>query len=308
MLEPLIKMGAYGKLAELLAANADDAALSTTVAEALGTAAAGSAAGRKAIRESGAIITLVGLLSSTNAALLCNVAFVLGKCSQEPESCAIIDAKEGLRLLFSLLKQSSRRVQSAAALAVSELALHSPSAAETVRSFVGALELLVPLLRAPDTRLQAHACKAVASIARDPENLAVISDHGVVGSLSGLVDARDEYLRRELALAIEACCQFGTNRQQFGTNDVVAPLAKYLKSSDPDVQRAAARALFQLSSDGTSNHARKGRLSPCAADNSRALAATGVLPTLVELVGSECGETSRAAAGILANVRMQAPR
>jgi hypothetical protein len=82
-LASLVKMNAYGRLASLLLVNKDDAAVATVVAEALGTAAAGSKDGRKAVRESGALNTLVGLLASSNAGLLCNVAYVLGKCSEE---------------------------------------------------------------------------------------------------------------------------------------------------------------------------------------------------------------------------------
>jgi hypothetical protein len=84
-LATLVKLNAYGRLASLLLANKEDTAVATVVAEALGTAAAGSKDGRKAVRESGALKTLVGLLASTNAGLLCNVAYVLGKCSEERE-------------------------------------------------------------------------------------------------------------------------------------------------------------------------------------------------------------------------------
>ena len=195
------------------------------------------------------------------------------------ESCTIIDSSDSLRLVFSLLKQSSCRVQSAAALCISELVSHIPSAPSAVRSLVGAIELLVPLIRSRDAKLQANVCRAIACIARDQENLAVISDHGVVASLSGLVDAREDGLRKDLTLAIETCCQFGaflfstnssrgvspdnihmtfpgTNRRQFGSQGVVLPLAKYLRSSDPEVQCAAARALHQLCGD------RESRSSP----------------------------------------------
>lgn len=56
-----------------------------------------------------------------------------------------------------------------------------------VRSFVGGLELIVSLLKSTDVHVLASVCAAVAEIAKDEENLAVITDHGVVKLLSNLV-------------------------------------------------------------------------------------------------------------------------
>lgn len=133
-----------------------------------------------------------------------------------------------------------------------------------VRSFVGGLELIVALLKSKDVEVLASVCAAIAEIAKDEENLAVITDHGVVKLLSNLVNRvrpspfililhcsslsqNEDILRRYLAEAIAECCKWGNNRQAFGENQAVAPLVKYLKSSDPNVHRSTARALHQLS-------------------------------------------------------------
>lgn len=58
-----------------------------------------------------------------------------------------------------------------------------------VRSLVGGLELIVSLLKSTDKDVLASVCAALANIARDKENLAVISDHGVVPLLCNLVHA-----------------------------------------------------------------------------------------------------------------------
>ena len=55
-----------------------------------------------------------------------------------------------------------------------------------VRSFVGGLELIVSLLKSKDVEVLASVCAAIAEIAKDEENLAVITDHGVVKLLSNL--------------------------------------------------------------------------------------------------------------------------
>lgn len=59
---------------------------------------------------------------------------------------------------------------------------------EMVRSFVGGLELIVSLLKSDDREVLASICAAIAAIAKDEENLAVITDHGVVPMLAHLTD------------------------------------------------------------------------------------------------------------------------
>lgn len=81
------------------------------------------------------------------------------------------------------------------------------------------------------------------------ENLAVITDHGVVPMLAKLTNTRNDNLRRHLAEAIARCCHWGNNRVAFGTANAVSPLVKYLKSPDLEVHRSTARALHQLSMD-----------------------------------------------------------
>lgn len=97
-----------------------------------------------------------------------------------------INELDGVRLVWSLLKNDSKKVQTNAALALSPCVQNAADSGEMVRSFVGALELTVDLLDSDDRNVLAAVCAAIATIARDHENLAVISDHGVVGKLSKL--------------------------------------------------------------------------------------------------------------------------
>ena len=56
-----------------------------------------------------------------------------------------------------------------------------------MRSLVGGLELLVQLLRSDHLHVLASTCKAIATIATgDEENLAVMTDQGVVSMLARL--------------------------------------------------------------------------------------------------------------------------
>lgn len=61
-------------------------------------------------------------------------------------------------------------------------------AGEMVRSFVGGLELVVNLLKSKNKEVLASVCGAITNIAKDEENLAVLTDHGVVSLLSKLAN------------------------------------------------------------------------------------------------------------------------
>lgn len=59
----------------------------------------------------------------------------------------------------------------------------------------------------------------------------------------------DDRLRRHLAEAIAHCCMWGSNRASFGEAGAVAPLVRYLKSTDSSIHQATAHALLQLSKE-----------------------------------------------------------
>ncbi|XP_028940633.1 armadillo repeat-containing protein 4, partial [Antrostomus carolinensis] len=204
---------------------------------------------RTTIRKYDGIPPLVKLLTGTDQALLVNVTKAVGACATEPENMMIIDRLDGVRLLWSLLKNPNPDVQASAAWAICPCIENAKDAGEMVRSFVGGLELIVNLLKSKNKEVLASVCAAITNIAKDEENLAVLTDHGVVPLLSKLANTNNDKLRRHLAEAISHCCMWGSNRVTFGETKAVAPLVRYLKSNDPSVLRATAQALFQLSED-----------------------------------------------------------
>ena len=66
------------------------------------------------------------------------------------------------------------------------------------------------------------------SVQRDKENLAVITDHGVIEKLAKLADTDNDTLRAKLAQAMGNCCEWPGNRALFGGSGAVAPLVNYL--------------------------------------------------------------------------------
>ncbi|XP_015209542.2 outer dynein arm-docking complex subunit 2 isoform X2 [Lepisosteus oculatus] len=245
-------------------------------------------ANRAVIRKCGGIQPLVNLLTGTNQALLVNVTKAVGACAAEPENMAIIDRLDGVRLLWSLLKNPNPDVQASAAWAICPCIENAKDAGEMVRSFVGGLELIINLLKSTNKEVLASVCAAIAKIAKDEENLAVITDHGVVPMLAKLTNTTSDNLRRHLAEAIARCCMWGSNRVSFGEAGAVAPLVRYLKSKDTSVHQATAQALFQLSKEP---------------NNCITMHENGVVKLLLDMVGSTDEVLQEAAAGCVANIR-----
>lgn len=83
----------------------------------------------------------VSHLNNTYKPLLENVPLVIMECAKEVSCMSEIDDLDGVRLVWSLLKNDSKKVQTNAALALSPCVQNAADSGEMVRSFVGALEL-----------------------------------------------------------------------------------------------------------------------------------------------------------------------
>lgn len=243
---------------------------------------------RASMRKAGGVSPLVNLLTGTNNQLLVNTCKALAQCALDSENISIIERMDGVRLLWSLLKNSNPKVQASAAWAICPCIKNIRDSGETVRNFVGGLELIVSLLKSPEIDVLASVCAAIAEIAKDEENLAVITDHGVVPMLASLTYTNDETLRRYLTEAIAQCCKWGKNRELFGQNGAVSPLVKYLKSTNTDVHTSTAKALHQLSKNP---------------DNCIAMHEHGVVRLLLGMVGSSDEVLQENAAGCISYIR-----
>uniref|UniRef100_UPI00398E4B24 outer dynein arm-docking complex subunit 2 isoform X2 n=1 Tax=Pristiophorus japonicus TaxID=55135 RepID=UPI00398E4B24 len=245
---------------------------------------------RNLVRAHNGLGPLVKLFSKPdNKELLAAATGAVWKCAISMENVdRIIESLDGVRLLWSLLKKPNPDIQASAAWAICPCIENAKEAGEMVRSFVGGLELIVNLLKSDNIEVLASVCAALAKIAMDEENLAVITDHGVVPMLSSLTYTRDDTLRQHLADAVACCCKWGNNRVAFGENGAVAPLVHYLKSKNPLVHRATAEALHQLSFDPK---------------NCITMHENGVVKLLLNLMESTDEDLQEAAAGCISNIR-----
>ncbi|CAG7823011.1 unnamed protein product [Allacma fusca] len=243
------------------------------------------------VKRAGAIPPLIGLLTYTNAELLVNATNTVGELARDAEARAEMEQQDGFRLIWSLLKHPEPTVQASAAWTICPYVESSEDSGDMVRNYVGGLEALVHLLMSEDIEVQAAVSQAIAAIAVNVENLAIMTDHGVVQYLARLAPTPrgdNDLLRRCLATAIAECCKLDRNSGEFGRRKAVSPICSYLSSSDPLVHRAAAKALCALSSD---------------ARNCITIHQCGVVPYLIKMSGSLDEELRNSAAGVMANIR-----
>ncbi|XP_053269015.1 outer dynein arm-docking complex subunit 2 [Pleuronectes platessa] len=228
------------------------------------------AANRGIIRKCKGINPLINLLTETNQALLVNVTKTVGACAIDRDNMAVISQLDGVRFVWSLLKNSSTEVQSSAAWALCPCIENAKST---------------------NIEVLASICAAISKIAKNKENLAVLTDHDVVPLLAKLTNTTDERLCLHLAEAIGHCCMWEGNKASFGEAGVVAPLVDYLKSNNSAVHYHTTMALYQLSKDPNN----------CITMNEK-----GVVKPLILIMGSDDEKLQEAAAGCVRNIRLQA--
>lgn len=247
---------------------------------------------RDVLRINDGLPKLIRLLSSTHKPLLENIPLVIKECAENEQCMDIINDPEhildGVRLVWSLLKHPSVKIRKNACLALVPCIKYAKDSPEMVRAFVGGLELTVSLLDSTETEVLSAVCATIAEIATDPENLGILSDHGVVEKLAKLVTTNDESLRANLTLAIAFCSDWGENNYKFGQLNAVAPLVNYMISKNKDVLRGVCIAAYHLSKDPT---------------NCITMHTSGVIKHVLRLVGSDDPEVQIAAASTIRNIR-----
>ena len=233
-------------------------------------------------------------LHSTDPEFVIYSSKAIGACCSEPENLRRLMDQNGVRILWSLMKSPVSGVQAAATRALVPF-LQSETAPTVVRTFVDGLDLLVGLLKSDDPEVQASACMAISEVGRDRENLAVMTDLGLVELLSRLLATKLDSVRKPLADAIGVSANWGNNRRRFGEEGAVDPLVSYLRppSDNKEVHAATAKALKALSEDP---------------ENSSRLRHAGVVDYLLIMVESKDPDLQMAAAVAIRNIRTNCVR
>jgi hypothetical protein len=145
-----------------------------------------------------------------------NIAKILGDCAYNNSCLNELLNMDAIRIMWSLLKEPSPKVQANAAWALVPLVQKSKvkrffrvffffsariyklvitvstiekDSGEQIRSFVSGLAILRELLNSSNDEVKASACAAVATVATDHWNLLLLTDIGVVKRLCELTDS-----------------------------------------------------------------------------------------------------------------------
>lgn len=95
--------------------------------------------------------------------------------------------------------------------------LHIQDAGEKVRSVVGGLELIVNLLKSTNKEVHASICATIVNISKDMENLALLTDHGVVPLLAKLTNTVSMSPVTEINSVCQHSCNCHNNRFYLGS-------------------------------------------------------------------------------------------
>uniref|UniRef100_A0A3B5PYU9 Armadillo repeat containing 4 n=1 Tax=Xiphophorus maculatus TaxID=8083 RepID=A0A3B5PYU9_XIPMA len=242
-------------------------------------------ANKAAICNGGGIRALINLLNGTNQ------VYNFGSSAVLVQNNSFIDptSLDGVRLVWSLLKNPNAEVQASAAWAICPCIENAKDAGEMVLFLIGGLKLIIQLLKSPSNEVLTSICAVIAKLAKDKEILGVLSDRGVVPLLAGLTNTTDDRLRCHLAEAIGHCCMWSSNRACFGDHGAVGPLVSYLESNDNLLLLNTTMALYQLSKDP---------------NNIITMHEEGVVEPLVKLIASGTDEIQEFAAGCVRNIRL----
>jgi HEAT repeat protein len=272
----------------------EDSRVRKSTLRALGVLTSNQQCSKWTIKQQNMMADLIEYLRSTDPDFVIYSARAIGAACCETENLRRLMDQNGVRKLWSLMKSPFSGVQAAATRALVPF-LKSEQAPAIVRTFVDGLDLLVDLLRSNDPEVQASACMAISEVARDRENLAVMTDLGLVELLSRLLSTKYDSVRKPLADAIGVSANWANNRRRFGEEGAVDPLVSYLRppSNNKDVHAATAKALRALSEDS---------------ENSNKLRHAGVVDYLLIMVESKDQDLQMAAAVAIRNIRTNCVR
>ncbi|XP_035743717.1 armadillo repeat-containing protein gudu-like isoform X2 [Vespa mandarinia] len=247
---------------------------------------------RDILRAHDGLPKLIKLLSFTYEPLLENIPLVLKECAENTQCMDIINDPghklDGVRLIWSLLKHPNDVIKTNACLALVPCIKYAKDSPEMVRAFVGGLELTVSLLDSTNPKVLSAVCATIASIALDPENLGILTDHGVVSKLASLAKTENEDLRANLTLAIAYCCEWDDNSSEFGKLKIIAPLVGYMNTKNQVVLKGVCIAMYHLSKDPM---------------NCVTMHSCGIIKHMLRLIGSEDPEVQIAAASTIRHIR-----
>lgn len=246
---------------------------------------------RPSFRDARVLSIFVSNLTSANCNLLINTCKALEYYGEETFSGTELESLNAIRFMWSLLRHDCSEVRISAAHSLCSYIESSTNSSVIIRSFVGGFEIIIELLASKHIRVLAAVCRLISKVAKDIDNLAILTDYGVISILAQLIHTHDDLLREHLAAAIASCAPYALNTQLFGQKRIITPLVGFSSSNNWRVHRTMTMALEMLSTD---------------IQNCLTMHQNGVAQFLLELIGCDDEITQKAATKCLANIRNMA--
>ncbi|XP_028402892.1 armadillo repeat-containing protein 4-like isoform X2 [Dendronephthya gigantea] len=205
----------------------------------------------EAISNHEVINLLIGFMSLTEPAMLLYGARSLGVCARNNALRRKILQLDGLRLLWSLLKNPDQEIVASSAAALASVCVEPEESANAVRSIVGGIELLMSLLSATELKrykVLICLCEAAVSIAKDAENRSILVDYDLIPVLLRLRESKSKILRYFVTSLISRCCE--SSRERNVLSQCIPYLIEGLGDDfDEHVHCVSISALNKLSHD-----------------------------------------------------------
>lgn len=190
-----------------------------------------------------------------------------------------------VRKLVDALKSDSAETQGEATAELRLLAKHNMDNRIVIAN-CGAINLLVGLLRSPDTKIQEDAVTALLNLSINDNNKIAIANADAIDPLIHVLQTGTPEAKENSAATLFSLSVIEDNKVKIGRSGAIEPLVDLLGNGTPRGKKDAATALFNLSIF----HENKGRIVQA-----------GAVKYLVELMDPAAGMVDKAVA-VLANL------
>lgn len=190
-----------------------------------------------------------------------------------------------VRKLVDALKSDSAETQREASGELRLLAKHNMDNRIVIAN-CGAIDLLVSLLRSPDTKIQENAVTALLNLSINDDNKVAIANADAIDPLIHVLQTGSPEAKENSAATLFSLSVIEDNKIKIGRSGAIEPLVDLLGNGTPRGKKDAATALFNLS---------------IFHENKARIVQAGAVKYLVELMDPAAGMVDKAVA-VLANL------
>jgi len=217
------------------------------------------------------------------------MAKMTGELAKDIKCMKFLDNSNAVRMVWAMLRSPNVKLQIAGGTALLQLIQYTTEGAHMIRNMESALHLTIKLLQSHDTEVLCVICQIVKLIAKDNDNLEILTELGVAVHLTELlITQTDDNLRYFLSDAVAMTANNASNRRVYAYLEAATFIVSFFNSKSIKLKHSACRALYQLSKHPL---------------NCMHIHQHGAMPVLLKMAGSLDAHLHEAAAACLGNLR-----